>query len=874
MDLPPKLGFRRPWRPYQQRTLEALDRHLGDRRVHLVAAPGSGKTVLGIELFLRLGRPALVCSPTATIRQQWIERLGDFVADASDRCEWAGCDLERPGWFTSVTYQALHGRYRSSALDDEIAELPTERDLAHVASVLKRCRVRTLILDEAHHLRREWWKALAQLVERVGDMTIVSLTATPPYDALGPEWQRYQALCGPVDEEISVPELVAVGTLCPHQDYLYAVAPAEQDALSAQEHDRAVARLREELLRDGQLQAAIELHPWLSLAAPDPADVLEAPEFAVALLVWIKARGRPPSKALMRLLGCRSAELPELDLRWLHNLIDGCLHDARFAEVPGAEPLRHELARRLRRDGLLHLGRLSLRASDALGHALGATAAKIDACAAICQLERELRGSALRQVILTDRIVDDDVESAKTGGTRRLGAWPVFREILTRSSEDEARRVALLTGRLAVVHETRLDRLLSVVAQPLAGWPGFVRLEANSHDLVSAFTAVLSAGRLHVLVGTRSLLGEGWDAPSVNSLVLATHVGSSMLTNQMRGRALRIDPSHPDKTASLWHLVAVDPSSVGGRADLEATAERFKTFLGLAHDRPAIESGLARLQLPPLEQRSSLEPFNAEMAHRLSEQSKLGERWKRALESGAVGRVVRSVKTHGSPRIREMIFADTLRYTLYSAGCAFLAGLSWFLREQQPQSVRDALTILAAGSVVGLAWASPQLVRSLRVWVRHLPVDGSLREIARALYEALQAARLLPASDASAPVQVEEIEPGAFAISLGRGTFREQSLFVEALEELLGPVENPRYLITRRGRFWRRARQDYHAVPELLGAKRELAETFHAAWRRRIGPASLVYTRTAEGRQRLLRARVRAFSSAFRSPIERLDRWQ
>lgn len=49
-------------------------------------------------------------------------------------------------------------------------------------------------------------------------MVLVALTATPPYDSDHLEWSRYQELCGPIDEEISVPELVKAGTLCVHQD--------------------------------------------------------------------------------------------------------------------------------------------------------------------------------------------------------------------------------------------------------------------------------------------------------------------------------------------------------------------------------------------------------------------------------------------------------------------------------------------------------------------------------------------------------------------------------------------------------------------------------------------------------------------------------
>ncbi len=81
-----------------------------------------------------------------------------------------------------------------------------------------------------------------------------------------------------------------------------------------------------------------------------------------------------------------------------------------------------------------------------------------------------------------------------------------------------------------------------------------VRLVGSQHDLVSAVTQLFQEGQIHVVIGTKSLLGEGWDAPCVNSLILASFVGSFMLSNQMRGRAIRIWPENPDKTSSVWHL--------------------------------------------------------------------------------------------------------------------------------------------------------------------------------------------------------------------------------------------------------------------------------------------------------------------------------
>ena len=71
------LQFKGKWRVYQERVLTNAETYLSDHKVHIVAAPGSGKTTLGIELIRRLGAPCLILSPSITIRQQWLERITD-----------------------------------------------------------------------------------------------------------------------------------------------------------------------------------------------------------------------------------------------------------------------------------------------------------------------------------------------------------------------------------------------------------------------------------------------------------------------------------------------------------------------------------------------------------------------------------------------------------------------------------------------------------------------------------------------------------------------------------------------------------------------------------------------------------------------------
>jgi superfamily II DNA or RNA helicase len=108
------LHFKYPWRPYQARFLNEIDCHLSDDKLHVVAAPGAGKTTLGLEIFRRLGSSCLVLSPTRIIRNQWIRRLVDFIpqGESVEILPWVSQEFDKPGYLTSITYQALHTRFR------------------------------------------------------------------------------------------------------------------------------------------------------------------------------------------------------------------------------------------------------------------------------------------------------------------------------------------------------------------------------------------------------------------------------------------------------------------------------------------------------------------------------------------------------------------------------------------------------------------------------------------------------------------------------------------------------------------------------------------------------------------------------------------
>jgi superfamily II DNA or RNA helicase len=895
------LRFRWPWRDYQARVLQALEAHLGDRRLHVVAAPGSGKTVLGLEVFRRLARPTVVLSPTRTIRDQWVERLGDFLDGADPAAQpWKSRDLSALRFFNSLTYQALHTRLRLAAsngidieteeageLEDEVSGAgPSGQEVQEVVDCFRSADIGVLILDEAHHLRAEWWAAIQKIVDAIDGMILVSLTATPPYDVVGHEWSRYIDLCGPIDEEISVPELVRAGTLCPHQDYIWLVRCAGGDLERLRAHRNAAGHLIRDLGEDEALLDDVRRHAWIRDPDGHATAILQAPDAAIAMAAYLNMRDSAPD-ALLRLLDLRPRDLPGMDEGMWQHLLRQYLFGSGWHDDAALEKRRGELGRRMRAEGLLWRRELSVADPGRRGPRLSLSHDKAQACLDIHRLECGARGDELCQVILTDFIRDEDYQQP-VQRELPLGAWPIFHRLACGASACRVSALAMHSGRLSIVHKSVVEKLRSLLAdgtlqtRPVPALTDFVEIQAlGEQRLTRALTRLLVDGDIQVLVGTRALLGEGWDAPPVNSLILASVVGSFMTTNQMRGRAIRVDPARPDKVASIWHIGAfatVDQGHLDVR-DLSDMVQRFETFVGLGARDAVIEGGIDRLRpgfwhkdrfrVPIFEDR-----LNRRMARRLAARGGLLERWRNALDQSEIGRVLPTVRVPKPPRPNLFAFRSTflvLLNMLAGLTLAILGSLQLpLLFGAEGESMSTALTVVG---VFLLIYAGPGAVRLAILFFRFLPVDGAVRGIALAVRDALCATDLLPAHHRDGRVICREHGDGGFSIALSHGSFAEQSLFAECMHQVLAPIDNPRYLITRRQLRFGRRYFDVHAVPTVLGARKDRAENFLHAWRRRVCEGELLYTRSDEGRPLLLKARMRAFANAHERAARRIDRW-
>jgi superfamily II DNA or RNA helicase len=775
----------------------------------------------------------------------------------------------------------------ASTIESEVNSSDAPYVTIAVPEFLNNAQFKAVVLDEAHHLRAEWWRTLTVFVEQLEKPTVVSLTATPPYDVSPFEWERYENLCGEVDAEVSVPELVQAGDLCPHQDYVYFSVPTQQEQKVLSDFRAAIERFVSRLGANPDFTNALARHPWLLTPDQHEEEILDDPEYLSSMVVYLNALGERVSSAVLDTLGLSRKRIPALELEWLEVLLTHCLYsDAEnFREIEQAlKGIRREL---------LELGAIERRTvtlRDPSDHLklLTSSVTKLKSIEEIVRLEAGAMGDGLRCVILTDFIRKAELPTSAndTPVLEDVGIVPVF-EALRRAGMPNP-RLGVLTGSLVIIPSSAELMVREAAARfgldpvdvslaPLAHDPAYLNVQLRGeHDraAVRMITSVFEQGGITVLVGTKSLLGEGWDAPCINTLVLASFVGSFVLSNQMRGRAIRVDPAQPEKTANIWHLVCAEPGPFGPGDDYKLLVRRCSAFVGVSSNAAVIENGTERLGLgqPPFTS-EQLAHLNAQTCKRALDRSGLRQQWHDALDAGSVKQMSDGLKAPDEVLPRGFVLTNTIAALIFQAAYVFVTVLEYFARPLGRARLTEdawsfAAMLLGIAAIVSLPWSLAAVWRL----IRHGTPERSIKQIGRAVLEALQYEGSIDRAG-DFRVYADRNEDGTVYCWIGGGTGKEQAIFLRALRDVLTPIENPRYLLARR-KIWRVFREDYFAVPDVLGRKKEIAEFFARRWKRLVGPVDLVYTRTPEGRKALLRARSHSLASAFQSRTERVSCWK
>jgi hypothetical protein len=400
--------------------------------------------------------------------------------------------------------------------------------------------------------------------------------------------------------------------------------------------------------------------------------------------------------------------------------------------------------------------------------------------------------------------------------------------------------------------------------------------------------AWLAAGGTAAVVGTRGLLGEGWDSPSLNVVVDLTATGSPAVATAVRGRVLRRDPSRPQEVVHAWTVTCVADDHPRGGVDHLRAVGATERQLGLAEDG-LVEAGVGHLDAelspdaapPP----ATREAVNARALAVAAAHERTRRGWTEQRPGPGTARAVLRVRTGRPLGMPAGVVPPSLLSVTRTLGSPAPAPLPrtprrvrlWPLPVAAGVAASATGTVLesalvgagsglATGVVLGGAVAGQRWVTQSRA-LRRAPADASvavLRQLAAAVADALHTAGGAPVGAAAVrctPRSDGEVELGLDAAA------DAAALFAACLEELLLPLGEPRWLVSRlvlaapdgpaAGRRLAAARAvgrpveaavTWHAVPSWLARSRSGVDAFDSAWKTHLGSGRLVLATDPEGR--------------------------
>lgn len=879
------IKFKGTFRSYQQKILDSADLYLSDGKINIVAAPGSGKTILGLELIRRLGNACIILSPTTTIREQWGDRFKESFLPENYRIdEYVSFDLNKIALVNSITYQALYSAMNKITSSNEDEEVDYSN--IDLFKLIKENEIKTICLDEAHHLQNEWQKALEKFIKALDrDVYVISLTATPPYDAKMTEWQRYISVCGEIDEEISVPELVKQGTLCPHQDYVLFNYPTEDEIKFFKGYKEKSYLTIDEI---GKLDFVIKINELLNLNYQNMlVDVYSNVKEYIALLVLFKYYGYSINKKLINIL-TNVNYLPHIDLHYaevaIQFLIDSDLLNYEQKNV---------LVKLLKENSLLDKNQVHFDLDEKLKRKLVSSLGKMDSISKIVNSEYDSLKGDLRMLILTDYIKKESLVKVGTNDTiNNVSVVSIF-EFLRRK---ENIKVAVLSGSLVILPNNVIDEIKGkyeftnkVLDNTIYS---VVNFKGSNKDKVKIVSNLFESGYFNILIGTKSLLGEGWDSPCINSLVLASFVGSFMLSNQMRGRAIRINKKDPNKVSNIWHLVTIEPdyifedtkikrigehlsnpNNVIQSVDYETLVRRFDCFVGPNYDSDIIESGIDRVAVikPPFD-KDSINKINEETIKLSKDRHSVKERWDNSLfESSKMGIQTQVPKDRKIPAFTFINIAKVL--LILSIESALICLCTQILSRLTIQSKLGffALFIMVASIMLfsfGISFVTKRLIANSNP-------TNQIKSFAKCILKTLKDVDII---ESSCSLKVKSDPNGIYInVFLVNATNREQNIFNKAMAELLTPIDNPRYIVIKKNAFNKYNYKYSFACPSIIGKNKETAELFNKYLSSIIGKYELVYTRHENGRKFILKCRTKSYISYNAKKINnkhKISRWE
>ena len=322
--------------------------------------------------------------------------------------------------------------------------------------------------------------------------------------------------------------------------------------------------------------------------------------------------------------------------------------------------------------GIVHNRNVNLVHDERINKILSMSLSKLESIKNIIEVESVSLKEKLKCVVLTDYI------KLKTksyiGNDKPLdcfGTLPIF-EYLRRANL-EGIKLCCLSGSICIIPNDCISYLNNEFEYEQINNTEYSEIiinVANRKKLVLKITELLNKGLFNVLIGTKALLGEGWDSPCINTLIMASFIGSYVLSNQMRGRAIRTDLNNPDKIANVWHLVCLNPYDYNFSSDYQNLEKRFTTFVGVSNKKNVIENGVERLGFDRMPYtHTEMEQANKKTIMACKDRNKIKQTWRTCIDNVNRLDVLTKVTTLPRRRLKK-------EYSFYSAFIMFVLCLS------------------------------------------------------------------------------------------------------------------------------------------------------------------------------------------------------
>lgn len=772
--------------PHQQKIMDYVKTHPSKQTYHFVAPPGAGKTIVGLSLIEYFNKKTLILVPSLLLKEQW-KNQAEQVLDCI-----ISTDFTSPNTVTISTYQSVYQKLKENT------------------NFLKKEGYELIVLDEAHHLKKSWGTLLSEARELAGDMVSLSLTATPPLSSEYEEWQTYLNLNGPIDEEISVTELINQGLLHPYQDFVYFVQADTEIERSYANFYNQQNQMIDRMQSD---EAAIELfahHPFMVDPMLHTQEIYESFELYLSMLLFLSHNKFNLSTDHWQILGFKKQYLlPELSRKNLTTLYDWLWKNHSNLSIFDI----------LKKERWLKEDELCLFPEFPKEKLLGSYEARMNAVNHIIIKEEANLQEKLCGLILFERICEDAFEFPDNPSY--YGVVPQFLRLIPLLNEQT--EIAMICGSFLILSQTLAKIVFkneSEIHPPyLTNYVKINLTDSNRKSILKQVTDLLESNRLNLLLGTVALLGEGWNCTNINTLILANHSSSYVQIQQLRGRVLRIKEQKPLST--IWHIGQYFPGLPWNeQPELAPIIQRLSFIEGISSQQVPeyITTGKERLHFPNETTKSAMDHYNQENFFFAQHRKLLASYWQEALQKGSHLTMPVFIKKMPEQRCTEFYSsskkAASFQLTRLTFWQALLQGSLPLYFHQQ---------------------------RSKRQWRKNCQLRLELTE---ALYTIMKEKRILGDNSKLAI----HFDNDQFYIQLTHASYQEERLFNQYIMEMMTPALESRYLL--------KVEEQYFCIPKEFAKSKQTTLPFFKEIEKKRANCELIYTKNILGRQKLVQAHI------------------